>query len=266
MFSTNFINARKAIFNPKARGQEKAIEALAWISRWGHSSPLVIDQLSGVKRRGLTKRLIEAGLVKSIRSASGGFFHDVPNKIVTLTPKGFQVLDHFKQLRYGYDFNKAVNQVELRHHHSCQKVALYYYRKANLHHFLTEMDRQEKSLLAQKQPDLVVVFDESIPTELANGIQRFRRVGIEVELTGKYNMKFDQFVYSTLLSLNSCGGIDEVEIYFDSIHQLNRYKKAFTPGSLVNIWEKNDRGYWVIDEVDVVPEYIRNKIQFKLLS
>ena len=266
MISNNFLKARNRIQNPKKRGQEKALEALDWIRRWGHSSPLIIDQLSGVKRRGLSKRLVDGGLVKVTMSGSGGYFNDVPHKILTLTSKGFQILDHFKKLNYGYDFTKSVNQLELRHHHICQKITLeYLLNSQNLMNFSTEIDRADKSILMSKQPDVVLVFDQTLPHFIEQDIQRLSVVAVEVVLTGKYDRKFDQFLHSSLISLGENGSYDEMEIYFDSAHQLARYKNAFMPGREVNVWEKNDRGYWEVEEKVVIPQNIKHKIQFKLL-
>lgn len=267
MLNKNCTEARKKISNPKRRGWDKAIAALDWVRRWGYSSPMIIDQINGEQRRGLAKRLVEAGYLKSMISASGGYFNDVPHKILTLTPHGFEVLAHAQNLTYGYDFSKGINQATLRHHHVCQKVTLDYLLNAdNLKFFQSEIDRQGKSILSIKQPDVVLVFDETEPQLRQSGIECLRKLAVEVELTGKYNMKFDQFLHSTLLSLGSSGSIDEIEIYFDSLHQLDRYKRALTPGNEVNIWDKNDRGYWMVDEVQVVPEYVRHKIKFKMLN
>lgn len=267
MHNKNFIDARNKISNPKKRGEDKAVEALDWIRRWGHSSPLIIDQLSGVKRRGLSKRLVDDGLLKVSMSASGGYFNDVPHKILTLTPKGFQILDHFNQLNYGYDFSKPVNQLELRHHHICQKLTLeYLLTSQNLMSFSTEIDRADKSILSLKQPDVVLRFDQTLPDLIEHGIQQLSTVALEIELTGKYDRKFDQFAHSTLIALGESGSYDEMEIYFDSAHQLARYKNAFMPGKEINVWEKNDRGYWEVEDKVVIPQNIKHKIQFKLLS
>ncbi|WP_394999376.1 hypothetical protein [Acinetobacter sp.] len=229
---------------------------------------MIIDQINGEKRRGLSKRLIELGLLKSTISDSGGYFKDVPRKILTLTPKGLEILSHAVPLSYGYDFNKGVNQAELRHHHIAQKVTLNFFlgKDDNLKYFSTELDRLGKSIIGMKEPDVVLFFDESMPNELDVGVERLRKIAAEVELTGKYGLKFDRFKESILTAIEPDGTYGEVFIYFDSMHQLDRYKRALSPGNEVNVWEKNSRGYWEVEEVIVVPDYAKHAIQFILLG
>ena len=79
-----------------------------------------------------------------------------------------------------------------------------------------------------------------------------QKFALEIELSAKWDRKLDQFVLSSLSSMNKSEAnpepVDSIIIATDSKAIIKRYKQAFKPGATLPIWTKNDRGFWSIQK------------------
>jgi len=239
---------REAGKSTRAAGKDRALQALIWIYRWGWSSPGLIDALGGAQRRGLCKKLEEAGLVHSVKTKSGQILSDIPSKIVTLTAQGLGEVERKIEDMIDYTIDPyRVNQNTLRHDLSVQRATLKNLHSGVITGFSTPAELSAKSQPGVKQPDAIWQQKDG------------RRIAIELELSAKFDRKLDEFVYRILSSLSE-KRFDRVAIISDSPAILRRYKAAFEPGREVCVWKKNERGRWHVTERYEVPGWTKGLV------
>jgi hypothetical protein len=236
---------REAGKSTRAAGKDRALQALTWIYRWGWSSPGVIDALGGAARRGLCKKLEEAGLVQTVKTKSGQILADIPSKIVTLTAQGLEEVERTIDDMIDYTIDPyRVNQNTLRHDMSVQRATLKNLRAGTITGFSTPAELSSKSQPGIKQPDAIWFLKGE------------RRLAVELELSAKFDRKLDDFVDKILTSISE-KRFDRVAIISDSQAILRRYKAAFEPGHEVRVWQKDERGRWRIENRYEVPDWIK---------
>lgn len=239
---------REAGKSTRAAGKDRALQALTWIYRWGWSSPSVIDSLGGAQRRGLCKKLEDAGLVHSVKTKSGQIMADIPSKIVTLTAQGLEEVERKIEDMIDYTIDPyRVNQNTLRHDLSVQRATLKNLRSGTITGFSTPAELAAKSQPGVKQPDAIWFQKDG------------RRLAVELELSAKFDRKLDEFVHRILTSLAD-KKFDRVAVISDSPAILKRYKAAFEPGHEVRIWGKDERGRWRITERYAVPDWTKGLV------
>jgi len=245
--------------SPRARGEEKTRLAIDWIYRWGWSSPSTLDLATGGKRTGLAARLTRQKLIKSSRTEAGGGIKGIPIHLLTLTSIGLDEAERLREdlIQYELDAFK-IDQTKLRHDEISQRATADALKKGTIINFKTPKELAAKSEKGVKQPDVLWI----------NGAGQ--RIGIEVELSAKWDRKLDEFVFSCLQSMsdkaNAVNKVNTVALVSDSKAILKRYKEAFTPGSKFGIWEKNERGFWTQTKAAEVPTWAEGKIIWQFIE
>ncbi|HML83420.1 MAG TPA: hypothetical protein PKE37_16845 [Thiomonas arsenitoxydans] len=243
-------------------GRQRIDQALRWIYRWGWSSPMVIDALTGAQRRGLAAKLVRVGLAIETRTASGAIIEDIPSKIITLTDQGVSLVD--KQLAESdlldYQINPyKINQALLRHDLLAQRATLKKMRDGILHDFQTPKELAVKSTAGEKQPDVLWIRKNSRD-----------RIAVEVELTAKFQRKLNDFVWGIVTGLSTVNDrpplFDRCLIATDSPAILKRYQDAFKPGASVHRWKKDTQSRWKIDHTVRVPAYVYERMMWELIK
>jgi len=260
---TKLAMARQAMaeagISPRARGVEKQRTALDWIYRWGWTSPSVLDSVAGGVRSSLSSRLVKKGLLKATKTESGGGLKDIPMQILTLTELGCEEVERLREDLIQYELNPyKIDQTKLRHDQLAQKATIAALNNKTIIDFKTPRELSAKSEKNMKQPDVLWILAEGM------------RMGIEVELSAKWERKLDEFVYSCIKALKRTQEhepqFDFIGLMSDSRAILKRYTEAFKPGSPLVIWKKNDRGFWSQDKTVKIPEWVDGKIICEFLD
>lgn len=255
-FTEQFYKSRNTALANKStqeRGFEKLILALYWVYRWGYSFPSILDQVGNVKARGLSAKLVKQGLLKSTKTALSAGFKGVPNQMLTLTGEGVRIVENHVELQYAYEIDPyRIRQDQLRHYFICQSLTMKAVNENKIESFLTEKEYVGFSKNGVKQPDAIWVTFEGT------------KLGIEIELTGKWDRKLHQFVKSCISAIriddDEVAFLDYIVIYTESDALIDRYKKAFQIGHKHPIWIKDGRGYWQQDGEFSVPNWVKGKI------
>jgi hypothetical protein len=96
------------------------------------------------------------------------------------------------------------------------------------------------------------------------------RMGVEIELSAKWMRDLDDFVASIARALQSSNELSATyhrfAIISDSKAIIERYRAAVAPNQPLPIWEKNQRGHWVVDHTSSVPTWLISKIDFQLVG
>jgi hypothetical protein len=247
--------------SPRARGTEKTQIALDWIYRWGWSSPGILDLVTGGLRTGLATRLVKQKLLTSTRTESGGGIKDIPISILTLTTSGIHEVERLREDLLKYEVDPfRIDQTKLRHDQIAQRATANALKSGAISVFRTPAELATQSAKDVKQPDILWI-------DQAN-----QRIGIEVELSAKWDRKLDQFINSCLESLNpttkdkKSNHVDVVALVSDSKAILKRYSEAFKPGAPLTIWGKNERGFWGEVKTTEIPAWAEGKIICKFLD
>lgn len=244
-------------------GVERERKAVAWIYRWGWTSPKILQEHCGDNRNGLVSRLEKKGLLVKTKTAARLGLPHLPVFILTLTDLGVMLaerdLTSAEQLvRYEIDPFR-VNQKNLTHDHVMQAATSNAVKAGRIAEFKTPQELAQLSELNIKQPDCVWIAGQS-------------KIGIEVELTGKWDRALDQFVRACLLALapgkeNSPPRLNKILLVSDSQALLERYKKNFQPGSKYSRWIKNEKNrQWEKDGTyGTVPDWVKEKLTCMLI-
>jgi hypothetical protein len=247
--------------NTRQMGKERILYALDWIYRWGWSSPSIIDGTTGATRRGLSAKLVKAGLLIETKTAAGRIIEDVPSKIVTLSDEGLAYVEKHKddQELMDYPLNPyRVNQSLLRHDLLAQRATIRNLLEGKIQEFRTPRELAAKSQPGVKQPDVLWVNEGG------------RRIAVEVELTAKFGRKLDDFVWSIVLSLSQVRDraplFETCIVVSDSDAIIKRYRAAFQPGATVNRWVKDNQSHFHIDRKVEVPEHIKGLVLCKKID
>jgi len=180
----------EAGISPRTRGVEKQRTALDWIYRWGWTSPSVLDSVAGGVRSSLSSRLVKKGLLKSTKTESGGGLKDIPMQILTLTELGCEEVERLRDDLIQYELNPyKIDQTKLRHDQLAQKATIAALNNKSIVDFKTPRELSARSEKNMKQPDVLWILAEGM------------RMGIEVELSAKWERKLDEFVYSCIKAL-----------------------------------------------------------------
>ena len=247
--------------SPRARGAEKARAALDWIYRWGWASTTSLECLTGGKRTNLTTRLIKNKLVQATKTESGGGVKGIPIFMFTLTSVGIDEVERMREDLLNYQIDPyRIDQSKLRHDQIAQTATINSLKNGTIESFKTPLELSAKSEKGVKQPDVLWIQPSGI------------RIGIEVELSAKWERKLDQFVLSCLESIQEKptgpmpNDVDVIALVSDSRAILKRYTKAFTPGESLGIWEKDSRSIWRQQKTIEVPQWSEGKLLCKFVE
>lgn len=206
--------------SPREVGAERAKAALAWLRRWGWSSPTVLDTLTRSTRRGLVARLERAKMVESIQIDFYSIaIAPLPKKLVKLTEMGQQVAETFcSNVKTIYDDIARPKPQQLLHDVKVQEIAAKYIAEgAELVYSAPELQRFVKS---GKIPDAVVAIDG-------------KKLAIELELTKKRDDEFYFGIEALCKSLES-KTFDSYIIVCGSASIKERYRSALVPNNIID--------------------------------
>jgi len=230
--------------------RKRAFAVCYWVLRWGVSTPSLIDKVSGATRLGVCQKLVEKGLLKKTKTASGGYVRGTARFIVTLTKLG---LDFLQQ--GGLDesiISKLVDPAKIR--------------QDKLRHDLIAQDFTFENLRDGNIADYIPEHLNTVPhkenTKIADCIWIHAdgtRTGLEVELTPKFGRSLDQFIYNVCVALID-KKVDRFLLLTDRQSICDRYTAAMNSGS-VPLWFKNQQGRWTLKAQSFsTPKYLLEKL------
>jgi hypothetical protein len=236
-------------------GKEKDLSALSWVYAWGWSSPSVLDFYASPNRRGVAARLVKKGFL-SEHLTNGGKIKGSPDKLITLTPDGVSEVEAFltedQLLNYPSQCEKIIAWKQLRHDLLTQKYTAQSLKNGTIAGFLTPRQMSRKSDKNAKQHDAIWVLKDN------------KRIGVEVELSAKWDRDLDDFVRKCIFSASKNGQVDAIGVLSHSPAIIDRYKSALKIGASYQIWEKNTGGKWYVKQTRNVPEWFSNVIFRKI--
>lgn len=245
----------KMLGNPRDIQRQNTRTILAWLYRWGFSTADILSGLLGRKNQSHARRLAKDGLIRSV-SIKG-----YPTYYV-LTERGLAEAIHHSMELYEYrEIDPYRVHLPILHHNLiAQREAIAAIENVGCSEYWTErMYKFNKNDVPLKVPDVILV--NRVRSEF--GLIVDELVGVEVELTPKWNHKLDLFVTNIVDDIQF-GRLRMFLIFSDSPAILNRYLEAFKPGKKVRRWE-NLPGGKVKDtgETLVIPEWAFRYIHFR---
>lgn len=242
--------------SPHARGEKKRRDVLKWVFRWGYSSAEVIRQVAGQKAKGYAVGLVKKGWLVQTKTSSG-----MPRYIYTLSKAGQQEAERLadKLHRYPEDDPYRINQQQTRHYLLAQQSTMEALTDGSIVEYETErMFSELGDKAGEKRPD--------IQWTLASG----KHIGVEIELSAKWDRRLDQFILGIARALKSADGSPpryaRFAVVTDSPAIARRYKEAMQPYSELKLWKRNQRLHWEVEKVAKVPDWLIEKVTFKLLE
>jgi hypothetical protein len=236
-------------------GREKDLSALLWVYVWGWSSPSVVDFYVSPNRRGVAARLIKKGFL-SEHLTNGGKIKGSPDKLITLTSNGIAEVEAFlteyQLLNYPSQGEKIIAWKQLRHDLLTQKYTAQALRNGTITGFLTPRQTAQKSDKNTKQHDAIWILKDN------------KKIGVEVELSAKWDRDLDDFVRKCIFSVSKNGQVDAIGVLSHSQAIVDRYKSALRVGASYQIWEKNTSGKWYVKQTRTVPEWFPDVIFRKI--
>jgi hypothetical protein len=239
--------------SPRARGEAKKRRVLIWLLRWGYSSADIIRQVAGQNKNGYALSLVRASLLREVKTVGR-----IPTKLYVLTRDGLEIAIRHSDsaLHYPEIDPVKINQGQMGHYLKAQSVTINAIKQGKIADYKTERMFAEGKA-GEKRSDVIWVT------------KNLRNIGVEIELSGKWNRALDQFVYRLMNALsgksNQAVQIYEAAIVTESESIRTRYKKAMEPGATINIWEKNpSRGTWETKKKLAVPDSLSKKVYFFL--
>jgi hypothetical protein len=233
-------------------GKEKDLSALLWVYVWGWSSPSVVDFYASPNRRGIATRLVKKGFL-SEHVTNSGKIKGNPDKILTLTPDGVAEVEAFltedQLLAYP---SKIIAWNHLRHDLLTQKYTAQALRNGTITGYLTPRQTAQKSDKNTKQHDVIWILKDN------------KKIGVEVELSAKWDRDLDDFVRKCISSASKNGQVDAIGVLSHSPAIIERYRSALKIGASYQIWEKNTSGKWYVKQTRTVPEWFSNVIFRKI--
>ncbi len=228
--------------------------AVDWIYRFGFTSSQVLRQCLNKESSGWASVAVARGLLRSTRTESG-----VPPVIYTLSETGLELAHHHatRLLPYAEIDPYRVNQAKIRHDLLVQKLTITALREEVITKVSTERELNEGDQRGQKRADAI--------WHLPDG----RRLGIEMELSAKWERKLDEFICGVASALDPERGPDRLDgfsIITDSEAICKRYRQAMRPGEPMRRWKKSARQHWVVDTEDVVPDWLHELVDFRVIA
>jgi len=243
---------------PRARGQERAMEALVWIHRWGWSTPTLLEMLTGKLRSGLGNRLVKNGLLIKTPMPAGGI-NSTPSYVLTLSEMGLDEAAPLAEIEFNYRLNSKIKTQQIIHDELIQRITLTMLKKGRIYEY--------------KTPNMLFTpndFDTKIPDALwyrenkKSGGDEI--VSVELELTPKWGKDLDNTIERTIEFFKY--GCDKVIYIFKSEKTLERYKAAFKEGATYTRWEKENgrNGKWLRIAEETISAEDAAKVKFEILK
>ena len=246
--------------SPRARAIEKRKKIIDWLYRWGFSSGPLLTQVGGAKQS-VVGKLVKSELIIATRTEAGGITWGMPTHYYTLTEMGLNEATGFamKLLRAPeVDDRYKVTQMLIRHNLIAQNATINALNSGTIIDYETERQSDNGDKSGQKRPDVIWFLPKG------------GKIGIEVELSPKWDRRLDEFVTGIAISLrpdeNGLSRFDRVHIFTDSPSIIERYKSAMQPGENMQFWKKNSRQHWEVEKTHPVPKWLIERIDFSLIK
>lgn len=234
-------------------GLEKQRRVLDWIYRWGYSSGTIVTTLSNATRRDYPKRLCERGLLRQVPATRCS----LTNRLYCLTDAGLTEARRHTPFDLDYPERdpRKISQAIVYHNLICQREILRILHQQDQRFVGWESDRQfGPNLHETKRPDGVLL-------DAAH-----RRTGIEIELSGKWARRLDQFVQRIVGSIHR-EHFSSYIILVGTEQMRQRYESAFETGTKVKKWAQGPDGkFFCSGETPPIPSSISERVQFSVLE
>jgi hypothetical protein len=242
--------------SPRELGRDSLLKVIEFVYRFGYTSSDNINQLLERTKGGYALRLVKQGYFVATRTLSGR-----PEFIYTLSEMGIQeAVRHSSTLyRYSEKDPYKINQQFIRHNLLVQKLTVNAINARVIDDYQTErMFDEAGDKLGIKRPDSVWITNNNI------------QIAVEVELTPKWARDLDGFILAIITSLEStqkrAARFNRFILCSDSRAIIDNYSIAMQPNVPLKLWEKNQRGHWVVVSTISIPSWLIEKIDFKLLE
>lgn len=239
-----------------AMGESHRRRVAIWTYVWGFTTAGLIRILLQKAAYGWTSNAIRRGLLRATNTASG-----VPRQIITLTDQGQALAEQHLPEHFDYIEREPhkINQATIWHQVQTQRVTIEALNAGEIDAIWTERQDAVRSRRGEKKPDVVWRLPGNI------------RAGVEMELSGKWDRRLDDFVSSISVALSPAADgrrprFDKFIVITDSDAIVKRYTAAFAQGAHVRLWGKNRRGQWEVEHVNEVPDWLHEKIEFRVLQ
>lgn len=239
---------------PEERSNINRRIAADWIYRFGYSSSQVLKYVLQKQCAGWPSVAAKRGLLRSTKTESG-----VPGVIYTLAESGLELAERHSLTLLPYPELDPfrVNQATMRHNLLVQMLTVKAINSGQIVRVTTEKELNAGDQRGQKRPDAIWHF--------ADG----QRIGIEMELSAKWDRKLDEFIAGIAASLDADEPeerLDGFAIITDSEAICRRYRQAMKPGEPLKHWRKNARHQWEVESLDHVPAWLQDQVEVRMVS
>ena len=242
--------------SPRELGELALRKTIDWIYKWGFTSSGVVLDLLQRTAGGYSQKLSRQGWLIATKTESG-----IPSHYFTLSQAGLQEAERRSETlcRYPEINCFKVNQKLIRHDLLAQESTINSLNRGAILGFETErMFMKNGDARGIKHPDVVWLLHSGA------------RVGIEIELSSKWDRDLHEFILQIAHALHSSSEkparFDRFAIISDSSAIIKNYKEAMAPGASLPVWQKNSRGHWAIEKKIAVPDWLISKVDFRLIS
>lgn len=239
-----------------AMGEKHKRRVAVWTYAWGYTTAGLIRMLLEKEAYGWTTNAIKRGLLRATNTASGS-----PRQIITLTEKGQALAEQHMPQHFDYVERDPykINQATIWHQLLAQRVTIKAMNSGEVNGIATERQDAAQSRRGEKRPDVVWRLRDNT------------RVGVEMELSGKWERRLDEFVAGIITALSPAADgrharFDKFIVVTNSDAIVKRYEAAVSKGAYVRLWRKNSRGVWEVCEVNEVPDWLGQKIEFRKIE
>ena len=236
-------------------GESHKRRVAIWVYMWGFTTAGLIRMLLQKAAYGWTTNAIKRGLLRATNTASGS-----PREIITLTEQGQALAEQHLPEHFDYAEREPhkIYQSTIWHQVQTQRVTIAAMNKGEVTGIWTERQDAVRSRRGEKRPDVIWRMSDNT------------RAGVEMELSGKWDRRLDDFISSISVSLSPAPDgrrprFDKFIVITDSDAIVKRYTAAFAQGAHVRLWGKNRRGQWEVEHVNEVPEWLHEKIEFRVI-
>jgi hypothetical protein len=239
---------------PKERANANRQTTADWIYRFGFSSSQVLKHVLQKQGAGWPSVAAKRGLLRSTKTESG-----VPGVIYTLAEQGLELAERHSMtlLPYPEIDPYRVNQATIRHNLLVQAMTIKAINNGQIVRVTTEKELNAGDQRGQKRPDAIWHFPDG------------QRIGIEMELSAKWDRKLDEFISGIAASLDSEVPEDRLDgfaIITDSEAICRRYREAMKPGEPLRYWRKNARHQWEVESHDKVPAWLQDHVEVRMVA
>jgi len=242
--------------SPTAQALVNKSQALRWIYLWGYTTAAILQLV-----------LRHAGMSWTTGAVARGWLRKTPItardriRVLTLTERSLAWVEQRSDvlLKYSELDPHRISALTINHQLLAQRITIHAARSGEISSHLTERVLAARSELGVKQPDVLWLTKAG------------QRIGVEVELTGKWDRRFDEFLLKTINSLSTKddSGPSKVEyvlIATTSKAILSRYKLAFRAGQPFRTWRTSPKGASSADGVREMPGWVTARMLFRLVD